>query len=95
MMNMKRIATLVFTLMAVPAFADTITVSVPACFVHEFEALGDAVEQIRSKAHELCSKATAVQSTAIIGETYVDRTASCAGFKISAVVECIPTDGDH
>jgi hypothetical protein len=78
------------SLLSAPSFAaETINVSEPACFLLEFQALESAVAQIKNKAIDLCARTTGNGSTAVITETRVEQTASCHGFNISAVVECV------
>ncbi len=80
---MKKISILIVSIVSVSALAETITVSVPACFSYEFQALESAIAQVRQKANNLCNP-----SIAIITHTQVEQTASCHGFNVSAELEC-------
>ncbi len=86
---MRNFIPVLLCFLTAPAFANVITVSVPACFVHEFEALEGAVAQIKKSADDLCSLTGSNSAKAVVQSTTVEQIASCNGFKISAVVECV------
>lgn len=94
---MKKIMIIFISLLAAPAFATKITVSVPACFMTEFAALESAIGKIKKEAKVFCSQKTRRNSEISISTTNVERSvdADCDGFVVTAEVACFPTSSSR